>query len=156
MSIVLIRTATASALVLSAALMTGCAAGGATASAGKTDGPACCLPGGGCEGMISHMVYFNLKTPGAENRAKLVAGCKKHLAGHEGVCFFAAGVVGDDFKREVNVTDYDVALILVFKDKAAHDKYQDHPRHLQFIAENKDLWGKVRVFDSVVSNTPAK
>jgi hypothetical protein len=38
----------------------------------------------------------------------------------------------------------------VFKDKAAHDKYQTHERHLKFIEENKALWGKVRVFDSYI------
>jgi hypothetical protein len=43
-----------------------------------------------------------------------------------------------------------VALHIYFKDQAAHDKYQDAPRHKQFIDENKDNWKKVRVFDSVV------
>ena len=50
----------------------------------------------------------------------------------------------------MNSRDWDVALNLVFKDKAAHDKYQDHARHKKFIEENKDNWKKVRVFDSVV------
>ena len=47
-----------------------------------------------------------------------------------------------------------MALHLVFADKAAHDKYQDHPEHLKFIEENKAVWAKVRVFDSEL--TPAK
>ena len=36
------------------------------------------------------------------------------------------------------------------RDRAAHDTYQDAPRHKQFIDENKDNWKKVRVFDSAV------
>ena len=45
---------------------------------------------------------------------------------------------------------FDVALHIVFKDMASHDKYQEAKRHQQFIDENKDNWKKVRVFDSVV------
>jgi hypothetical protein len=98
--------------------------------------------------MIGHMVYFKLKDNSAENRKKLVDACEKYLADHDGVVFFSAGVIGDDFKREVNDRDWDVALHLVFTDKAAHDKYQDHKEHLKFIEENKANWAKVRVFDS--------
>ena len=101
--------------------------------------------------MIGHMVYFKLKDGTADNRQKLVAACEKYLAEHDGVVFFSAGVVADDFKRDVNDRDWDVALHLVFIDKAAHDKYQDHKEHLKFIEENKANWAKVRVFDSELS-----
>jgi hypothetical protein len=47
-----------------------------------------------------------------------------------------------------------VALHIIFKDKAAHDRYQDHPRHKQFIEENQANWKKVRVFDSYVEASP--
>jgi quinol monooxygenase YgiN len=98
--------------------------------------------------MIGHMVYFKLKDATADNKKKLVDACKKYLADHDGVVFFSAGVLCDSLKRDVNDRDWDVALHLVFTDKAAHDKYQDHPEHLKFIEENKALWAKVRVFDS--------
>jgi hypothetical protein len=98
--------------------------------------------------MIGHMVYFKLKDSTPEARQKLVDACKKYLASHDGVVFFSAGTIGADFKRDVNDRDWDVALHLVFADKAAHDKYQDHPEHLKFIEENKAGWDKVRVFDS--------
>jgi nitrilase len=57
----------------------------------------------------------------------------------------------DPANRDVNDRDFDVALHLVFESKAAHDKYQTHPRHLKLIEENKHLWSKVRVFDSYVA-----
>jgi hypothetical protein len=98
--------------------------------------------------LIGHMVYFKLKTASAENKQKLVDACKKYLSEHEGTVFFSAGVLADSFKREVNDRNWDVALHLIFVDKAAHDKYQDHPEHLKFIEENKDNWANVRVFDS--------
>ena len=94
------------------------------------------------------MVYFKLKDATPEARTKLVDSCKKYLADQDGLLLFSAGVLADDFKREVNDREFDVALHLVFTDKAAHDKYQDHPDHLKFIDENKDTWAKVRVFDS--------
>lgn len=98
--------------------------------------------------MIGHMVYFKLKDNTPESRKKLVDACEKYLADHDGVVFFSAGVRAEDFKRDVNDLDRDVALHLVFIDKAAHDKYQDHPEHKKFIEENKANWAKVRVFDS--------
>lgn len=105
--------------------------------------------------LIGHMVYFKLKDGTPAAREKLVEACKKYLADHDGVVFFSAGVIGDDFKRDVNDRDWDVALHLVFADKAAHDKYADHPRHLKFIEENKETWAKVRVFDSELTDYKA-
>ena len=105
---------------------------------------------------IGHMVYFKLKDSSPAAKEKLVAACKKYLEKHDGVTFFAAGVVAESFTRDVNDRDWDVALHLVFANKAAHDKYQDHADHLKFIAENKDGWAKVRVFDSEFTPTKAK
>jgi hypothetical protein len=99
---------------------------------------------------IGHMVYFSLKDNSPEAKRKLVEACRKYLAKHDGVIFFAAGTLAEEFNRPVNDRDFDVALHLVFKDKASHDKYQDAPSHNQFIEENKANWKKVRVFDSVV------
>lgn len=103
---------------------------------------------------IGHMVFFKLKDGTPEARQKLVAACDEFLSGHAGTVYYSAGVIADEFKREVNDRDWDVALHLVFADKAAHDVYQDHPRHLKFIEANKDSWAKVRVFDPEV--VPAK
>jgi hypothetical protein len=100
--------------------------------------------------MIAHNVYFSLKDPSPAEKKKLVEACKKYLSKHDGEVFFAAGTLAEEFKREVNDRDFDVALHIVFKDRAAHDKYQDHERHTKFIEENKGGWKKVRVFDSAV------
>jgi hypothetical protein len=107
-------------------------------------------PGEETAPQIAHMVYFTLKENTPEAKKKLVAACKKYLKDHEGVTFFATGTRAEAFKREVNDTDWDVSLHVVFKNKAAHDKYQVAKTHLQFIAENKDNWKKVRVFDTDV------
>ena len=105
-------------------------------------------------GNIAHMVYFKLKDNSGASRAKLVAACKLYLSNHEGAISFATGTLAGDFNREVNDRDFDVSLHMVFANKTAHDKYQEHPRHLKFIAENRDNWEKVRVFDSYLSPAP--
>ncbi len=102
--------------------------------------------------MLSHDVYFALKDNSAAAKQKMVDACKKYLTKHPGEVFFAAGTLAEDLNRPVNDRDFDVALHIVFKTKADHDRYQDAPRHQQFIAENKDNWKKVRVFDSVVGD----
>ncbi len=100
--------------------------------------------------MLSHDVYFSLKDTSADAKKKLVAACKKYLSKHPGTVFFAAGTLVEELKRPVNDLEFDVALHIVFKDKASQDKYQDAPLHLKFIEENKENWKKVRVFDSWV------
>src|SRR6266571_2384938 len=107
--------------------------------------------GGGAKApALAHDVYFALNDNSAAARAKLVEACKRYLSGHDGTVSFAVGTLATEMNRPVNDRDYDVSLHVYFKDKAAHDTYQDHPRHKQFIAENQANWKKVRVFDSWV------
>ena len=101
--------------------------------------------------MLGHMVYFTLKDNSPEAVDRLLAACKHYLTGHPGTTFFAVGTRTPDLARPVNVQDFDVALQLVFDDRAAHDVYQTHERHLSFIAENKDNWSQVRVLDADLS-----
>jgi stress responsive alpha/beta barrel protein len=100
--------------------------------------------------MLSHMVYFTLKERSAAAVEKLVNACKHFLTGHPGTVFFAVGTVVPDLTRAVNQTDFDVALNVVFDTREAHDAYQQAPRHLQFVNENKATWERVRVFDAYV------
>jgi hypothetical protein len=100
--------------------------------------------------MSAHDVYFTLKDKSAEAKENLVAGCKKYLADHPGTVWFAAGVIVAEHQRDVNDRNFDVALHIVFKDKASHDKYQDAPQHHKFIEEYEQNWEMVRVFDSWV------
>jgi hypothetical protein len=100
--------------------------------------------------MVAHNVYFTLKDNSPDAKRKLVEACKTYLTKHPGTVFFAAGTLAEELKRPVNDRDFDVGLHLVFKNLAAHDQYQEAPRHKRFIEENKDNWKKVRVFDSLV------
>jgi len=103
------------------------------------------------EKMLSHDVYFSLNDNSPQAKEKLIGACKKYLSGHPGTIWFAAGPLGEEFQRDVNDRDFDVALHIVFKNKAAHDQYAKAERHMKFIEENKENWKKVRVFDSYVA-----
>jgi hypothetical protein len=100
--------------------------------------------------MLSHSVFFSLhdNSPAAADR--LVTASKMYLTDHPGTCFFAVGTLADEFQRPVNDRAFDVALHVIFTDRAAHDAYQQAPRHLKFIEENKANWKQVRVFDAWV------
>jgi hypothetical protein len=100
--------------------------------------------------VLAHDVYFELKDASPEARAALVAACRKYLSGHDGSVFFAAGTRAGEMQRDVNDQAFDVSLHVHFANKAAHDAYQEHPRHKQFIAEMGGNWKAVRVFDSWV------
>ena len=97
---------------------------------------------------LVHNVFFTLKDNSAAAKKRLTQACRKYLTKHPGAVYFAAGPRAEELARDLNDRDFDVALTIVFRDKAAHDKYQEARRHKQFIAENKDNWKKVRVFDS--------
>ena len=99
---------------------------------------------------FSHMVYFTLKDSSDEACDTLLAACRKYLDEHPGTDFFGVGRLADT-DRDVVDKGYHVSLHLVFRDREAHDAYQVAPRHDEFIAEQKDNWETVRVFDSVLS-----
>ena len=103
------------------------------------------------ERQLGHMVFFKLKESTPANKERLVEGCQKFLTGHEGTVYFSVGVLAEEMQRDVNDRNFDVALHLVFKDKAAHDAYAVHPRHMKFIEEFKEGWDNVRVFDSYLA-----
>ena len=100
--------------------------------------------------MLAHSVYFTLTDSSPRARQKLVDDCKEYLTGHPGTVFFAAGNRVEELDRPVNDRDFDVSLLVVFEDKAAHDRYQDASQHHKFIEENSANWKAVRVFDAYV------
>lgn len=104
------------------------------------------------DAQVAHIVFFELKDDSPAATKRLVSACHKYLSGHDGTVYYSTGTRGGEFQRDVNVQDFHVALHVVFANKAAHDKYQEHPRHLQFIEENKSNWASVRVFDSYVDS----
>lgn len=96
---------------------------------------------------LAHHVFFTLKDRSQTSIDTLVDACQKYLTDHDGMVGFDVGTRESDYQRPVNM-DYDVSLHTVFESREAHDAYQQAPRHQEFIAETKESWAEVRVFDS--------
>jgi hypothetical protein len=106
-------------------------------------------------GLLAHNVFFSLHDASPAARERLAEACRRYLAPHAGVVFFAVGARAEELRRDVNDLDFDVGLHVVFADRAAHDAYQATAEHQRFIAEQRDNWKRVRVFDSLVAAAPA-
>jgi hypothetical protein len=122
----------------------------------------CCISGTLATGQetvelqLAHSVFFTLDEDTEEAKEQLIEGCVKFLSEHEGTVYFSAGVRAQEMQREVNDQEFGVWLLIIFRDTAAHNKYQDHPRHHKFIEEYEHLWSDVRVFDSLVAAAVAQ
>ena len=97
--------------------------------------------------VIAHMVYFTLKDASAAAQQKLVDDCHRDLKSAPGILYFAAGTRVPDLTRPVNVQDFHVGLHVIFESRKAHDDYQTSEAHVRFLAEHRDNWAQVRVFD---------
>ena len=104
----------------------------------------------GANPQLAHMVFFALKDHSKESRERFIASCEKYLAEHEGTAYFSVGTIAEDkdVQEPVSVKDFDVALHVVFENKAAKAKYLASERHKQFVDENRESFAGVRVFDS--------
>jgi hypothetical protein len=54
-----------------------------------------------------------------------------------------------DFDKPVTEASYTFSVVLVFDSAEKEKEYLHHPLHMKFIDENKHLWGKVQVIDSL-------
>ena len=106
------------------------------------------------EPKVAHTVIFALKDATPAVVAKFVARCHKYLGEHEGTVSFEVGTRAEDIEEGPSVKDWEVALLLVFENKAALAKYIKAPRHVSFVEENRSVFGKVRVFDSYLTTKP--
>jgi hypothetical protein len=102
--------------------------------------------------MLAHLVYFTLTDNSPAAVRKQLDLCRHYLTDHPGTVSFLVGTRTPGLNREVNDKEFDVALHVVFKDRAAHDRYQTNERHVKFIEESRPNWAKVRVFDADVES----
>lgn len=98
--------------------------------------------------MFVHTVFFWLAHPESQSdRDALGAG----LESLKSVKDISVAYIGKpaDTRRPVVDHTYDFSITLVFADRAAHDAYQVHPVHLEFVAECAHLWNRVQIYDAV-------
>ena len=100
---------------------------------------------------LPSVVFFTLKDSSDAAIQTLLDACHKYLKDHPGVVYFGAGTLAKEYARPVNDHAFHVCLNVVFDSRASHDIYQTAPDHLKFIADHKESWEKVRVFDADVT-----
>ena len=98
--------------------------------------------------MLVHTVLFWLKEDlDADQIAKFRSGVEtlKDIESAEAVY---VGTVADTPDRPVIDTSYDFCLTVLLKDIPAHDAYQEHQIHQEFISNFKDYWAEVKIYDA--------
>jgi hypothetical protein len=95
-----------------------------------------------------HHVFFWLKQPVTPEVKARFEKALKDLVKIETIVDSHLGVPAST-SREVIDASYTYSLLTTCKSKADQDAYQVHPTHLKFVADCKDLWEKVVVYDSV-------
>ena len=97
--------------------------------------------------MFVHTVYFwvNPGTPAAAVD-QLVGDCQTLLGKIPTANHVWAGKPAMT-PRDVVDNSYAVGLTVILDDSAAHEVYQKHPLHMDFIAANKANWKRVQVYD---------
>lgn len=97
--------------------------------------------------MFVHSVFFWKKEGATPAQVEqLAADCHSLLARIPGVVRLWAGPPAMT-PRAVVDNSYAVGLTVILTDSAAHEVYQTHPLHLEFIARNKAAWERVQIYD---------
>jgi hypothetical protein len=95
--------------------------------------------------MILHNVFFWLKTPEPTTISEFIEELKK-LEKIAEVKQLHIGVPAPIIRAVVD-NSYSVALTVFFMDLKGHDAYQIHEEHKLFLANNKEKWSKVQIYD---------
>jgi hypothetical protein len=97
--------------------------------------------------VFSHVVIFWTKPEIADAADRLLAGAEKYLKPIPGVLHFHVGRMATSHRPVVDQS-YQVALNVIFADKATQDAYQVHPLHLEFVEKVfKPVCQKVVIYD---------
>lgn len=100
------------------------------------------------DGNMAHAVYFDLKDP--RDTEALMRDCLARLEGIPGVRALEVGERCAEFKTPRNNQEFEVALWVLFDDRAAHDGYQVHPQHRALVEEWMPKLAGIEVFDAWV------
>ena len=97
--------------------------------------------------MLAHQVLFSLHDNSPKARQAFIKACQELLREQSTAVYTAVGELADDIAWSVSDRDFDVALVIVFRDKAAHDAYQDSPPHVRFMERHEADWKSIRAID---------
>ena len=102
---------------------------------------------------LVHMTYFRLVDHSPRTLEVFLTLCRKFLSDHDGQVYFSVGPRATEMTRDVNVLSFDVAMNMIFDSIDSFEKYQKHPRHLEFITQSVGMSSTRSVFDSYVESS---
>ncbi len=101
------------------------------------------------EGVFSHQVFFWLKEPdNAEVRQAFEKGMKTFFQKCDCMRSHFTGVPAHT-PRDVVDNSYTYSIVVTFDSREAHDQYQAHPAHQEFLEKYASYWTKVQVYDAI-------
>jgi len=96
---------------------------------------------------VSHVVLCYLKNKGSEADRQKILAATRSLREIRGVYDIEVGYVLPS-SRPVVVSDYDVGIIVFFRDQASMEAYEKDPKHQQAVKEVLEpLTSKIVVYD---------
>ena len=99
--------------------------------------------------MTQHNVYFWLKADVTESQKnEFEAGLQKMAIAIPQIKQSFVGKPADTPVRPVTERGYDYNISFLFENVAAHNEYQVHENHDQFVNDYSALWERVMVIDS--------
>jgi hypothetical protein len=98
--------------------------------------------------MFIHNVYFWLHQGLSESDRQAFDRGLDLLLSIETIEHAYRGVPAPTNRPVIDRT-YSYGIVVVFRDQAAHDAYQDHPKHETFKGECAKYWRKVQIYDFV-------
>lgn len=97
-----------------------------------------------------HHVLFWAKNPGNQAEVAQLRNALVELGKLPMIQMVHVGApVVTEFDKSVTDGSYSFSVVMVFESAEKENEYLHHPLHLKFINDNKHLWGKVTVTDSI-------
>ena len=101
------------------------------------------------KGTVSHVVLCYLKNKGSDADRQRILEATRPLREIRGVYDIEVGYVLPS-SRPIVVSDYDVGIVVTFRDKEAMDAYVTDPKHQQAVKDVLEpLTSKIVVYDFV-------
>ena len=97
--------------------------------------------------MLIHSVYFWFKPDAAPNIVEAFEAGLRRLTSIPDIQQAYFGMPELTAERDVVDNSYAWALVEIFADREAHDRYQEHPLHQDFLRQFAESWQRVQVYD---------
>jgi|GEM_PF-2508842 hypothetical protein len=99
-------------------------------------------------GMI-HTVAFTMAEGEEAGAADLVGELERELTPLPGVVALYAGLRAEQYTRLTNNQNFQVLLVIAFRDTRAHDEYEMHPIHRRLVERWAPKLAAIEILDAV-------